>query len=268
MSLLILAAFGCLTGITTVLFGFGGGFVVVPLVYQLLISGHSPGESGYDSAMQIAVATSTAVMVITASMATFKQHRAGKLVHGYLWPLAGYIALGAAGGAVVASMLSSDSIRMAFMVYLGLTIADCLFRKGFVQSVGHSERSVRGLAIKGVAIGTVATLLGVGGSVMTVPLLRRAGLSMAQSSALANPLSMPVALVGSLMYAVTGQLETSGVTSGFLGYVYLPALGLLTVGSLIGIRLALPLAGKLPDALHARVYVALLVLVLLALGFQ
>ncbi|MEB0040794.1 MULTISPECIES: sulfite exporter TauE/SafE family protein [unclassified Pseudomonas] len=268
MSLLILAAFGCLTGVTTVLFGFGGGFVVVPLVYHVLISGHSPGEPGYDSAMQIAVATSTAVMVISASMATFKQHRAAKLVHGYIWPLVGYIALGSVAGALLASAMSSNGVRIAFMVYLGLTIADCLFREGFLQSAGHTKRTVPAIPIKGVTIGTVATLLGVGGSVMTVPLMRRAGLSMAQSSALANPLSMPVALIGSLMYAVTGQLETAGINSGFLGYIYLPAFGLLTVGSLIGVRLTLPFAGRIPDKLHAHIYVALLILVLLALGIS
>lgn len=265
MSLLILAAFGCLTGVTTVLFGFGGGFVVVPLVYHVLIAGHAPGQPGYDSAMQIAVATSTAVMVISASMATFKQHRAAKLVRGYIWPLAGYIALGSVAGAVLASAMSSNGVRIAFMVYLGLTIADCLLREGFLQSASHIKRTVRAIPIKGVTIGTVATLLGVGGSVMTVPLMRRAGLSMAQSSALANPLSMPVALVGSLMYAVTGQIEMEGMNNGFLGYIYLPAFGLLTVGSIIGVRLTIPFAGRIPDKLHAHIYVALLILVLLAL---
>jgi uncharacterized membrane protein YfcA len=32
MFYLLLTLFGCLTGITAVLFGFGGGFVVVPLL--------------------------------------------------------------------------------------------------------------------------------------------------------------------------------------------------------------------------------------------
>lgn len=265
MSLLILAAFGCLTGATTVLFGFGGGFVVVPLVYHVLIAGHTAGEAGHDSAMQIAVATSTAVMVISASMATFKQHRAAKLARGYIWPLAGYIALGSVAGALLASAMSSNGVRIAFMVYLLLTIADCLLRQGFLQRASHTATPLRGIPVKGVTIGAVAALLGVGGSVMTVPLMRRAGLSMAQSSALANPLSMPVALAGSLMYAVTGQLETAGITDGFLGYIYLPAFALLTVGSLIGVRLTLPLAGRIPDRVHAHIYVALLILVLLAL---
>lgn len=67
------------------------------------------------------------------------------------------------------------------------------------------------------------------------------------------------------MYVVTGQLEMEGVTNGFFGYIYLPAFGLLAVGSLIGVRLALPHAGKIPDKLHARTYIALLALVLLAL---
>ena len=54
-----------------------------------------------------------------------------------------------------------------------MTIAYCLFREGFLKSGGESKK--------------VATLLGVGGSVMTVPLMRRAGLSMAQASALRTP---------------------------------------------------------------------------------
>ncbi|MCV5512940.1 sulfite exporter TauE/SafE family protein, partial [Escherichia coli] len=35
--LMIIALAGFTTGTTTVLFGFGGGFVVVPFVYQLMV---------------------------------------------------------------------------------------------------------------------------------------------------------------------------------------------------------------------------------------
>lgn len=135
-------------------------------------------------------------MVIGASMATFKQHRAARLVSGYIWPMAGYIALGVVAGALLASTMSSNGVRLAFIAYLGLTITDCLSREGFLKSVGESKSVVRAMPIKGISIGAVATLLGVGGSVMTVPLMRRAGLSMAHSAALANPLGMPVAIQG------------------------------------------------------------------------
>ena len=45
-------------------------------------------------------------------------------------------------------------------------------------------------------------------------------------------------------------------------------LSLLSVGSLIGVRLALPLAGRMTDRLHAGVYILLLVIVGLALAFK
>jgi len=60
--LMMIALAGFTTGITTVLFGFGGGFVVVPLVYQLLVR----QQLLAGNAMYIAVATSTAVMIFNA----------------------------------------------------------------------------------------------------------------------------------------------------------------------------------------------------------
>lgn len=66
IEMLIVLGAGFLTGITTILFGFGGGFVVVPFVYHLIsASGEQPGQ-----AMHIAVATSTAVMILNAGYAT------------------------------------------------------------------------------------------------------------------------------------------------------------------------------------------------------
>lgn len=258
----LLAAFGCMTGMTTVLFGFGGGFVVVPLLYRLLIASHAPGEPAYQHAMQIAVATSTAVMVISASLATAKQQRAGNLVAGYWWPLAGYIALGAMAGALLAGAVGSTILRVVFIIYLAVTIADCLLRRGFMQDLQRPRRPVERALPKGLAIGAIATFLGVGGSVMTVPLLRRSGLSMAQATSLANPLSIPVALVGSLSYLIIGQINGAGLDGAYLGYLYLPALGLLTAGTLAGVQLALPFAGRIGDRLHARIYVLLLALVM------
>jgi len=117
----------------------------------------------------------------------------------------------------------------------------------------------------GLLIGVVATFLGVGGSVMTVPLLRRSGLSMSLATAMANPLSVPVAVVGTLTYVAMAGFRPLGLGPWFAGYVDLLAFAVLILGSLAGMRLATPLIGRLPDRLHARVYIGLLALVLLAM---
>ena len=50
-----LTLFGCLTGIAAVLFGFGGGFVVVPPLYRMLTASHGADDPISQSAMHIAV---------------------------------------------------------------------------------------------------------------------------------------------------------------------------------------------------------------------
>ncbi|CAN7475485.1 sulfite exporter TauE/SafE family protein [Pseudomonas brassicacearum] len=271
MSYLLLALFGCMTGVTAVLFGFGGGFVVVPLLYRMLTASHGADDPIGQSAMHIAVATSTCVMIVNALIATAKHHRAGNLIRHYVWPLGGFIGLGAIVGAVAAMWASSEVIRYAFIAYLGVTILDCLFRRGFLtradavipRRLGRTEVSAGG-----ISIGAIATFLGVGGSVMTVPLLRRCGLNMSRATSMANPLSLPVAVAGTLTYMAMAGFTEFDLGQWFVGYVDLQAFAVLTLGSLVGIRLATPWIGRIPDGVHAWVYIGLLVIVMLGISIQ
>lgn len=100
---------------------------------------------------------------------------------------------------------------------------------------------------------------------MTVPLLRRCGLSMSQATSMANPLSVPVAVAGTLTYMALAGLSQAELGTWFVGYVDLLAFAVLTVGSLIGIRLAAPWIGRIPDRVHARVYIGLLLMVMISM---
>ncbi|WP_027941264.1 sulfite exporter TauE/SafE family protein [Amycolatopsis taiwanensis] len=252
-SSVILVAFGCLSGVTTVLFGFGGGFVTVPVVYAVTASG--------PAAMHVAVGTSVAVMVVNAAGGTLAQYRSGRLRRDYLWPLAGYVAIGAALGAAAATAAPDGLLHLLFAVYLGITIIDSVVRRGFLH--GGSPRPLGSLtaSLGGVAIGAMASFLGVGGSVMTVPLLRRRGLPMAHAVAMANPLSLPVALVATTVYL------SIPATDGSAG-VDLLAGALLLAGSLPTIAVARRLLPRVPDRLHALAYVGLLLAALIAVLIQ
>lgn len=267
MLYLVLALFGCLSGVTTVLFGFGGGFVVVPVLYAVLTAAHGAQDAIGSAAMHIAVATSTCVMIVNSVAATRKHQRAGNILRAYVWPLAGFIAAGAALGALAATRASGDLMRYAFIAYLAVTILDCLLRQGFMAQQDERPRPLdRGVLVGGgVIIGAVATFLGVGGSVMTVPLLRRRGLPMAKAAAMANPLTLPVALVGTLAYMAAAASLPAPLAPWIVGYVDLLAFAALALGSLAGIRLAAPLIPRIPDRLHACVYVLLLALVMLSM---
>ncbi len=65
------------------------------------------------------------------------------------------------------------------------TISDCLLRKGFFTGSARRRLSLPVVTGGGVIIGTIAALLGVGGSVMTVPCYGDTGMQC--RSALAHP---------------------------------------------------------------------------------
>ncbi|WP_313683671.1 sulfite exporter TauE/SafE family protein [Pantoea sp.] len=254
--ILTLILVGFATGITTILFGFGGGFVVVPFVYQRL--SHQPALAGY--AMHIAVATSTAVMVFNAGWASWQNWRVGKLHTQVVFPLLWFIAAGAFGGAWLAGILTDNEVRLLFILYLLATLADCLLRKGFMQPPAYKPLSAITLSAGGIVIGFIAALLGVGGSVMTVPLLRRHGYAMENCVSAANPLSLPVALCGAGMYSLGGPaLIPQG---DYLGFINLKILLLLTVAGFCGMLFSHKYIPRVPDVWHARIYLLLLFLVL------
>lgn len=264
---LVMAVCGCIAGVTTVLFGFGGGFVIVPLLYQSISHLSEPGTLTAQSAMQVAVATSTSVMIFSALMATRRHHRAGSLDWSHIRPIIPFIACGAILGALTATALNGVWLRWAFAAYLAFTILDCWIRPGFLKQVGSGyNRLTSGTtALAGLIVGWVAALLGVGGSVMTVPLLRRRGISMTGATAMANPLSLPVALAGSATYVGMALVGMPSLGDWHVGYVDLRAGAVLVVGSWLGIQLASPWIGRIPDSMHAKVYLGLLTAVLAAM---
>jgi uncharacterized membrane protein YfcA len=255
----IIALAGFTTGITTVLFGFGGGFVVVPFVYQLML--RQPGLAG--NAMHIAVATSTAVMIFNAGWVSYRNWRDARLSSQTLFPLLWFIAIGAVVGSCLAGLLSEGLVRTLFILYMLATISDCVLRKGFFSGSAPRRLSFFRVTGGGITIGMVAALLGVGGSVMTVPLLRRHGYAMRDCISASNPLSLPVALCGAVTYAVVGWHTIPA--GGFIGFISLKILGVLVLTGWVGIVFSRSAIPAVPDRWHARIYVLLLCLVLLTM---
>ncbi|MFF3573161.1 sulfite exporter TauE/SafE family protein [Nocardia jiangxiensis] len=259
--MLVLVLCGCLSGVTTVLFGFGGGFVTVPVVYAV-----STATAG-TAAMHVAVATSAAVMLVNASVATCAHIRSGGLRTEYLHPLALFIAVGALAGAAAATAVPDRALHLLFCAYLVVAIADIVLRSGFLTRADSRTARPRppGTATAvagGTGIGAVAAFLGVGGSVVTVPLLRRRGLPMTEAAALANPLSIPVAVVATIVYSFAAHGNPG---HGTIGYVDPAAALALLAGALPTIALVKRTLVRVPDRLHAIAYPIFLTIVLIAM---
>ncbi|MEU0401132.1 sulfite exporter TauE/SafE family protein [Streptomyces sp. NPDC006197] len=262
MDVVTLMAIGLLTGATTVLFGFGGGFVAVPVVVW------ADAALG-TAALPVATATSALVMVVNAAFATAVTPRPVLLAlrgSGALLPL---LAAGACAGAYASRFAPPALARWAFVAYTALTALDLLLRPGFLRTAtppgAEPARTPRPLpAAAGAPIGVVAAFLGVGGSVMTVPAMRRAGHPMRIATALANPLTLAVALPA-VAVSLAASPPPAATGTGLVGLVDPYAAGALLLGALPVIAVLRRRPPRIPDRVHACAYLALLGLVALAM---
>ncbi|MGV2686620.1 TSUP family transporter, partial [Clostridium perfringens] len=116
----------------------------------------------------------------------------------------------------------------------------------------------------GSFIGIISTLLGIGGSVMTIPYLRKYGMRMLHAVALATPLGLPVAIVGASTYLASG-LRVAGMPDSTIGFIYIPALIGFSLGGLIGVPIGRRWAQKIPDTLFFRIYLWILIIVVITM---
>ncbi|MGE6735645.1 sulfite exporter TauE/SafE family protein, partial [Streptomyces sp. NPDC059900] len=263
MDFVVLVGVGLLTGVTTVLFGFGGGFVAVPVVVW------ADAALGAD-AMRVATATSALVMVVNAGFATaVTPRRVLRSLRGS-GPLVLLLAAGAAAGAFAARLAPAEPVRWAFIAYVGLTIADLLLRPGFLRPASEARADgPRPLPpLLGAPIGAVAAFLGVGGSVMTVPAMRRAGHPMRVATTLANPLTLAIALPATAVALTVAAVPAAADARVHLaGLVDVGAAAALLLGALPVIAVLRRRPPRFGDRTHALAYVGLLGLVAVAMLF-
>ena len=91
---------------------------------------------------------------------------------------------------------------------------------------------IRSLGLVGSGIGFISALLGAGGGFITVPFLTWCNVKMHTAVGVSAGMGFPIALGGLAGYIISG-LNVTGLPGGSIGYIYLPALIILVMGSML-----------------------------------
>ena len=204
-------AVGLLAGAISGLYGVGGGIVIVPLLVLL---------AGFDQ--RRAHATSLAAIGIIAVSGTTGYGLAGEVD----WAVAALMALGSVAGAVAGThllrTLPQRQLQLAFAVLLVVTavrlaVGDVAEGAGF----DLHPLSALGIVALGLAVGVLAGVLGVGGGILSVPVLTLvAGMALVVAKGTSLAVIVPTALVGTLRNRSAGSVESrSAVLVGVGGVV-------------------------------------------------
>lgn len=268
-NLVILLSLGMLCGLMNILIGFGGGFFVVPSLCFLLphLVQVSP-----DAIIKLSIGTSLLVMLLNTTSVVFRFHRENKIQwergNSYLLP----ISIGALSTLSLVHELSSSMLKISFVAYLGITII-LNFRR-FIFSNIHNEQndwrpSTIWKYIFGILTGASASLLGVGGSVLTVPHFRKQGLHMQHAVPLATLLTWPLSLLGAASYMIIGWHDPVMQDLPFsFGYVYIPAVCAIFLGTQVILPYSVNLAGRIDSRTYDKAYMLMLIVVLIMMVFS
>lgn len=252
--LLIGSAIGFLAG----LLGIGGGMLMVPFMMHLLATrGIGPAYL-----VKVAIATSLTTILFTSLSSVRAHHRAGAV----RWDLAATLAPGIVAGALIGSQFVGVAparwMEIGFGVFLIYTALSML-RQNRASAPVKADVPLppRGrLFAFGAVVGGVSSMVGAGGGFLTIPYLNKRGVRLQSAVATSAACGFPIALGGALGYVWAGRHLDLG--AGMLGYLYLPALLLMSLASVS----TAPMGARVAHRTNTAVLKQILALSLLTLG--
>lgn len=259
--ILSLIAVGLFAGLVAGMFGIGGGAVIVPVLFFLLDGmGHS------ETAMHVAVSTSLATIILTSARSVMAHHGHGAVDWGIIRTWSPWIMLGATFGISLSGIMSKQMLLGLFGTLLLLLAAQLTFgRPGWKLAELMPGGATR--AGLGTGIGTLSALMGIGGGTFGVSLMTLFGMPIHRAVATAAGWGVAIGLPGALAAIFVGW-GREGLPPMSLGFVNLPAFGLISVFTVLMAPVGAALAHRLPADNLRKLFGALLVLVAARMVWQ
>ncbi len=239
---------GASVGFLAGLLGIGGGMVLVPFMSILFPLYGVPEEW----VVHAAIATAMTTIVFT-SISSVRAHQAKKAI---LWPIVaimapGIIIGGFLSGGAVFSYLSGAGLSLFFALFVGYSGYRMLRSPALIPN-----RSMPTPVISfgvGAGIGFLSGLVGAGGGFLSVPYMTRGNVAMPNAVATSAALGFFIAVSNSVGYIYSGF----GVVQdqpAMIGYIFWPALIVVSVVSVLTAPLGASYAHKLPVKTLRRVF--------------
>lgn len=247
-------AVGAVAGVLAGLLGIGGGLVIVPMLVFCLELQKQPQEL----IMHLALGTSMASIMFTSVSSFMAHHRRGAVDWSVVRRIVAGILVGAFLGAYVAAWLSTEALKIFFVIFLYYVCYQML--TGKKPKASRQMPGPAGMFGAGGVIGAVSSLVGIGGGTLSVPFMVWHNIPIHRAIGTSAAIGFPIAVAGTVGYVVNGWgLPTLPPYS--LGYVSLTALVSIAVMSVLTAPLGVRLAHSLPVDRLKRVFAVVLFLV-------
>ncbi len=242
---------GLFVGFFAGLLGIGGGLILVTLmVYLFTVQGFPE-----DRILHIALGTSITSIVFTSISSLLAHHKHGAVRWDIVRAAVLGLIVGTLLGTLVADQLKSKYLAIFFVIFVYYSALQM-----FINAKPKPSRQLPGrlgLNLASVVIGVLSALVGVGGGVMTIPLMSMCNVPMRNAIGTSAALGLPIAIAGTIGYIVTG-LGKDHLPPFSVGYVYLPALIGIVIGTLVTVPWGAKMAHTLPVSRLKKIFAVIL----------
>lgn len=245
---------GLFVGFFSGLLGIGGGLIMVPVLAFMFELQHVAPQN----ILHLSLGTSMATILFTSVFSTY-QHHAHRAVN---WDAFRFITpgilLGTGIGAMIVGYVPIKWLTVFFVLFV--YFAAVQMWAGFKPDATRDYPSRREVTLAGMVIGCISSLVSIGGGVLSVPYLVWHKQPLRNAIATSSALGFPIALGGSIGYVANGMIGGVDLPHNTLGYVYLPALMWLVIGTMITAPLGAKTTHRAPVNTLKKVFAAFLLL--------
>jgi uncharacterized membrane protein YfcA len=242
---------GLFVGFFAGLLGIGGGLILVTLMVYLFTLQDFPA----DRLLHLALGTSIASIVFT-SISSLRAHRKHGAVRWDILRVAiPGLVVGTLLGTIVADLLKSKYLAIFFVIFVYYSAVQM-----FANVKPKPTRQLPGkpgMTLTATIVGVISSLVGVGGGVMTIPLMSLCNVPMRQAIGTSAALGLPIAIAGTVGFIVTG-LGKDHLPALSVGYVYLPALVGIVIGTFVTVPWGARMAHTMPVTRLQKIFAVIL----------
>lgn len=247
---------GLFAGFMGGLLGVGGGTIILP---GLLIGFAKLGWHD-NIAVHTALGTSLASIIFTSLSSVKAHHERGYVRWDILKQITPGVLLGTFIGTQIVGFISARPLQWIVIVLLLAVAVQMLL--GVNPKTQRGLLNLPGMSIAGSVIGFVSSFIGIGGGSLSMPFMNWCSVPAREAIATSAAIALPVAFAGAMGNVVSGWGQPD-LPAWSLGFVYLPALGLVAVASMPMARVGAKLAHRLPAPVLKKVFAVMLICVVI-----
>ena len=252
-SVVVFLLLGAVVGFFAGLLGVGGGGIMVPVLTAYFLYKNIPVES----VVHLALGTSMASIIMTSASSLYAHQSHQGVVWNIVKTMAPAVLIGTFAATYLVAHISSRHLAIFFAIFMAYVSIQMFLN---VQpKPSRTAPSKIGLLTAGGGIGAISAVVAIGGGSLTVPYLAWHNVPLKKAIGTSAAIGFPIAIAGTLGYLINGW--NSAYQQDYLfGFIYLPAVILISLVSYFTAPLGARLAHKLPVAVLKKVFALFLLL--------